>query len=199
MTAAAPPWFSRPGGFWTARRRRTFYIWPSRAMICRFPHSGRCRGTILSTPWAKKRSSRSAAPEQAARGTDDGEFKARLEPGVCGDDGSEGAQALIARGAVPVRTLSDWMICSPRSCSFEVLCDIITDSFPGRCKACMTRFWAAFARLRPVSAFRCWMKTACGCVSAAEARRAAALLRHRLPLPVDDRRGAYGTSAGVFI
>ena len=28
---------------------------------------------------------------------------------------------------------------------------------------------------------------------------AAALLRHRLPLPVDGRRGAYGTSAGVFI
>ena len=53
----------------------------------------------------------------------------------------------------------DWMICSPRSCSFEVLCDIITDSFPGRCRACMTRFWAAFSRLRPASAFRCWMKS----------------------------------------
>lgn len=69
LTAGGSAVVSRPGGFWTARRRRTFYIWPSRAMICRFPHSGRCRGTILSTPWAKKRSSRSAAPEQAARGT----------------------------------------------------------------------------------------------------------------------------------
>lgn len=39
-------------------------------------------------------------------GRDDGEFKARLEPVFVSDDRSEGAQALIARGAVPVRTLS---------------------------------------------------------------------------------------------
>ena len=68
--------------------------------------------------------------------------------------GGRGLPVAVGGGFCPY-----WMICSPRSCSFEVLCDIITDSFPGRCRACMTRFWAAFARLRPASAFRCWMKS----------------------------------------
>ena len=76
-------------------------------MICRFPHSGRCRGTILSTPWAKK--TLVAQCRAGAGGTWDGtteNLRRGWSPVFVHDDGSEGAQALIARGAVPVRTLS---------------------------------------------------------------------------------------------
>lgn len=65
------------------------------------------RNPILSTPWAKKRSSRQC--RAGTGGTWDGtteNLRRGWSPVFVSDDGSEGAQALIARGAVPVRTLS---------------------------------------------------------------------------------------------
>ena len=92
-------------------------------------------------------------------GRNDGEFTARLESCVCQQRRLRGRAGFdCTRRSPGADAVQPGRLTARAVAVLRLPCDIITDSFPGRSKAYMTRFWAAFARLHPASAFRCWKK-----------------------------------------